>query len=308
MMERDQEDRLRRAFSVPTSDARPIDGCPGDEEIWAASRGDGAPDRVQELLRHSLACPSCAQSWEAAAALGEEATPSTAVVPLRPRRRSILYGLAAAAALLLPTIAVILMLDRAPRPLPPIEDLGPAAIPPLAERVRADLWRVEPEEDQVLQDGGEVRPGDRLYLTLYSEEPVHLYVVNRDAEGEAAVLFPIADAQWKNPLTGGTSHRLPGDTDWAYDSWEVSSAGGRESFIVVASLEPLPEMEAALARMESASPLDPGGVLRGGKPSDPGSATSPDAGLAALDAALERLALGHRTDVVVREITLQNPR
>ena len=109
-------------------------------------------------------------------------------------------------------------------------------------------------------------------------------------------------------MPAATTHRLPGDTTWEYDSWEVSSAGGRESFLVVASLDAVEELESALALLESASPLDPGEFLRGDDPAGPEPDTAPSGAEAALAAALEVLAASGSEKVVIHQITLENPR
>ncbi len=89
----------------------------------------------------------------------------------------------------------------------------------------------------------EVALGDRLMLTLDSPNDVFVYVINWDEQGRAYLLFPMRDSELRNPLSAGAGHRLPGPVGGEPFAWEVSSAGGREHFAVVASRDRLDEFE-----------------------------------------------------------------
>jgi hypothetical protein len=165
--------------------------------------------------------------------------------------------------------------------------------------------------------GERVRRGDRLYLEVKTREPLHVYVLNLDQTGSAYLLFPLPETQAENPLSAGVAHRLPGDPAWDYDSWEVSSAGGRESFIVVAAREPLDGLEQILARLEPATPAGPQEVgaemleaLRGiAKLSRTGGTESVRGEAGEIAEALRALTSSplSREQVAVREIVLDNP-
>lgn len=324
MSERERNDqRMRDAFSSidqPADSADSTVNCPGDEEIWAASRGELSPERAKLLLAHSLECTDCRQSWLAASTLAAEggldeagrsaraeaqsSRPSSRfqdaargrVIPFRTRHHRLIRVISAVAATLVIMFALTTLLNREEvQFLPPI----------LAEQTRTELWRVG--ESQPLKAGDPLRTGDRIYLTVESDVPVHLYLINQDQAGASAALFPVQGAQWNNPLPPGEIHRLPGNTTWQYDSWEVSSAGGRESFMVIAALEPLQELESALSLLDAAVPQDQ--VLRGESMVPTTTGTDPGLAAAALAGALESLRReGSDRSVMVREIVLENPR
>jgi len=292
-------EKLKEVYSAPGGEAARTAACPDDGEIWAASRGELSPDRSRELLAHALECAACEQSWKAAEALAAEAGLAAAatVVPFRSGRRRVAVLLAAAAVLVLALIVI-------PRV---VRKDGPGAGPTWAAGVNTTLWRVGADGDEPLAGGDSVRPGDRIYLTLDTDAPAYVYLINRDQTGESTALFPIEGAQWSNPLPAGTAHRLPGDTHWQYDSWEVSSAGGQESFFVVASAGPLVQLETAIALLEAAGPVDE--FTRGQDPPVRDPRTDPEHREDALSAALQDLT--SRTaggEVIVREIVLENPR
>ena len=285
--ERDDE-RLRDAFVASDGETERTEACPGDEEIWAASCGELPPERTKQLLAHSQDCAACAKSFTVAAGIAVEARIESTVRPFRQRRRPIVYVGAVAAAVVIAIALSILMRT------------GPAspAIPSLGESVQATLWRVGAAEDEPLSGDETLEVGDRLYLELESDVPVHLYVVNMDGAGDASALFPIEGAQWSNPLKPG-SHRIPGETTWEYDSWEVSSAGGQETFQWIASRRPLPQLESALQLLDQASP---GEFIRGADdPPAPGGADAVAAALRDLTSSMSA------EDLVVREIVLDNP-
>ncbi len=304
MSERESDNkRLRDAFSSVDQPAGSTDRCPGDEEIWDASRGELSPERTRLLLAHSLECANCKQSWLAASSLAAEASmpssrPQNAgagqVIPFQVRHHRLLKVISAVAA----TVVLLFLLTT-------VLNREEVAVAPgtLAGQIRTDLWRVG--ESQPLLAGDRLQIGDRLYLTVQSEAPVHLYVINKDQAGESAALFPVPGAQWSNPLSPGEAHRLPGSQDWQYDSWEVSSSGGRESFTVVASLEPLAGLESALALLDAAVPREQ--VLRGRAAVEAVPETDPGKAAAALAAALDALREEIGGAVVIREIVLENP-
>ena len=128
--------------------------------------------------------------------------------------------------------------------------------------------------------------------------------------GRAYVLFPIPDASLQNPLPPGR-HSLPGT------AWEVDSAGGRESILIVASRQPLLDLENELGSVKRASVDGPAEVsatvvatLRGigsvarkePPPTDAGNAP----GVAEAVKRLSRQAASG--SVWIREIVLENPR
>ncbi len=114
-------------------------------------------------------------------------------------------------------------------------------------KVEARLFRSTAGVEETLAPGAAVAPGDRLSLEIRGNEPMHVYVLNYDQAGEAWVLFPLPDCDLQNPLPPGTSHRLPGTRGGESFGWVVSSAGGEEAFIVIASREPLKNFERQIA-------------------------------------------------------------
>jgi hypothetical protein len=86
---------------------------------------------------------------------------------------------------------------------------------------------------------------------------MHVYVLNEDDQGNAFVLFPVPRLDVANPLPGGALHRLPGRVAGESIDWVVTSAGGRERFLVVASREPLRPLERQLAGVRASSPDHP---------------------------------------------------
>jgi hypothetical protein len=89
-----------------------------------------------------------------------------------------------------------------------------------------------------------VRDGDRLRLRVSSNRPSHVYVLNEDAAGNAVVLYPLADGDRMLPAS---TVDLPGATQDPSLAWEVTPGADREEFIVIASLESVAGIEAALA-------------------------------------------------------------
>jgi hypothetical protein len=165
--------------------------------------------------------------------------------------------------------------------------------------------------------GGGVTPGDRLFLELESGEPVHVYVLNEDDQGNRYVLFPLAGLDSANPLPAGVRHRLPGRRSGVPQAWEVSSAGGREAFLVVAARTALPDLERELGSFEAADPArrpehgEPatGDAVLRGIGGLAASSASPAGSSRSLDRLAARLAAQQRADgsVWVQQLELSNP-
>jgi serine/threonine protein kinase len=152
-----------------------------------------------------------------------------------------------------------------------------------------------------------VAPGDLLSLELDTEEQAFLYVLNEDDAGELFVLFPLAGLPQENPLAPGRAHRLPA----ADQDWQVTSAGGTETFLVVASRERLTALEADLEALQAAAegrPVRAAGeaeVLRGVGGLVP--STQPRGRLAALALDLLRRQEEAPGSLWVRRFEVRNP-
>jgi hypothetical protein len=123
---------------------------------------------------------------------------------------------------------------RAPRPAPVAASWT----------VEANLLRHGDGEPTVLLSGDAVAPGDRLSLRWRATRPTWVYVLNADDRGESYLLFPQPRFARGNPLPADSTLVLPGLMDGRDVAWTVTSAGGRETFLVVAGPEPVPELEA----------------------------------------------------------------
>jgi hypothetical protein len=136
---------------------------------------------------------------------------------------------------------------------------------------QAQLVRNDDGIEQKLVDGARVRPGERILLEFEGTRDAHLYVLNEDSLGHLSVLFPLGgQTDLANPLSARELHRLPGSRDGVQGHWVVNDSGERETFLVVASVEPLTELERTIAELPRAGdPLPPEGkrhvtrVLRG---------------------------------------------
>jgi hypothetical protein len=205
------------------------------------------------------------------------------------------------------------------------ESPAEVAQPLVATAEAAGEYRIEAalyvERDGVpvrLRQGTRVAPGDRLSLQLRSSMPAHVYVVNEDEQGEGYLLFPLPGQSLTNPLPAGQMHRLPGVQAGEQVSWQVTSAGGREHFIIFANTAPLSSFEQLFARLPPPDRDNPVqsvglsreavGVLRGvggvvSTPSGAGAAT----GLATEFST--PLIDGEESvrGVWIRQVTLENP-
>jgi hypothetical protein len=172
----------------------------------------------------------------------------------RARRLGVLAGAAVAGVLLLVLVSKL---------------LSPAAF-----HAEAELWLDTQAGPRPLRSGDRLTVGSGLHLDFHSDRPLHVYVLNEDQKGERFLLFPHPRGQLQNPLSAGTLHRLPGLVGGLDQDWKVTSAGGEELVLVLASSEPLKGLEEALRTENAPSPGEAGsypllgprevsGVLRG---------------------------------------------
>ena len=245
--------------------------------------------------------------------------PQTSVIPNH--RRSAVTGTAAwlAAALVVAVASSVFLLTRtSPGEIDPSSAVKapetsavPAAVDPSQYQIRARFHRALASGSEALGAGSRVAPGDRLFVLVHATKPVHLYIVNQDDRGESYLLFPLPGQTLSNPLPGGETHRVPGSVDW-----EVTSAGGREHFLIMASPHPLDALEkvfATLPRAEAGRPVsavplsrDVVGQLRGIGGLAPVASSGP-----ATELLKSAVSLGTDAESVtgpwIRQFTLENP-
>ena len=112
---------------------------------------------------------------------------------------------------------------------------APVSSADAAYTVTAVFYRYTSGAPARLAPADRVRPGDALGLRLEATIPVYVYVVNEDDRGESYLLFPLPGQESVNPLSAATVHELPGAHAGQDVQWQVTSAGGREHFLVFVS-------------------------------------------------------------------------
>jgi hypothetical protein len=135
-------------------------------------------------------------------------------------------------------------------------------------RIDAAFYRDQIGAIERLTPGTRLSPNEALSLQVELSAPAYVYVVNEDESGASYLLFPLPGLALSNPLQPGQRHRLPGTWNGESISWQVTSAGRKEHFLIVASPErslPFEEMFATLPRPSFDKPaikLSPDGVSR----------------------------------------------
>jgi hypothetical protein len=171
---------------------------------------------------------------------------------------------------------------------------------------------------QRLADGDRVAPGDRLSLEIRTPRREWVYVLNADDRGETFLLFPQPSFDVANPIAAESTQVLPGPIGGRENAWTVTSRGGHERFLVVASPAPVPEMEAELRRLP---PVRPGRPIQYARVTEQtlehmrgvgGFAPLPADSRGRGGSAFERLAALARRESAgggwwVRQVTLANP-
>jgi hypothetical protein len=123
----------------------------------------------------------------------------------------------------------------------------PAAAVESAYQIETALYRVRGDSERRLRPGEQVAPGDGLFVKLRVSVPAYVYIVNEDDNDEGYLLFPLPGQSIANPVPAGMTNRIPGTQSGGAYNWQVTSAGGREHFLIFASPERLPAFEKIFA-------------------------------------------------------------
>ena len=121
----------------------------------------------------------------------------------------------------------------------------------------AKLFRESEGAEERLLPGSRVRPGDNLFLQILGSQPMYVYVLDKDDRGRAYALYPGPQYDAKGALAAGIPHRLPGTSKGSRVNWTVTSSGGKETIIVIASRHPQQELEADIASIPVPAPGAP---------------------------------------------------
>lgn len=206
-----------------------------------------------------------------AAALGVESRAERAVPTAAGRRAGSFWRIAAMAALVVAAVAVVWLIptpvpDEPTTPSRSVSPARPAITVPTSlasYTVEAALYRAnERGQRDRLESGERLALGDRLSLEFEASRDLYVYVVNEDEQGRAYALFPMPNLDLANPLPANHKHVLPGSIDGEPKDWQVTTPGGREHLVVLASPERLTEFEAEMDKL----PLPREGQLARGIP------------------------------------------
>ena len=104
-------------------------------------------------------------------------------------------------------------------------------------------------------------------MEIESSRTLYVYVISYDDLGEQYLLFPMNSSDIKNPLPHNEKIRLPGTRNGMQLVWNVTSSGGREHVVVIASPKQLKEFEGAIEVLNTPGyarlPIDATRRLRG---------------------------------------------
>jgi len=268
---------------------------------WEPERRFGSAGEMEQALSDALGI--------------ERPAPSPAAIPRRRVARLPLIAIGVMAVITIALFGLWILQDEPARGTIPVDQSAAVA----DYEIEAALYRVGASgRREIIESGSRLTIGDALTLAIEGSVPLHVYVFNTDEKGAEYALFPLPDLLLQNPLPADVEHLLPGtDGVTDNDSWAVTSAGGREQFVVLASPEPLVEFEAELAKLPrprpgaGAVPVPEGTMMRlrgiGGLTKSPGS--EPDGSADRLFEMAHRLSGGaERVEGVwMREIELLNP-
>jgi hypothetical protein len=214
-------------------------------------RAPGTPALLARIVEQAIA-PDSQRRFASARSL---VTALEASAPLRRGVPARLVAAAAVAALVVLGWAALGPWRGKPAPRPAPEAAGPPALPDYA--VEVNFMKRERAGTTALATGDRVKPGDRLMLEFHASRSAWVYVLNEDERGERYLLFPQPRFDAKNPLAAESTFVLPGTIGGRESAWRVTSAGGREHFLVVASPAPVAEIEAELGRLPAPDPARP---------------------------------------------------
>lgn len=122
--------------------------------------------------------------------------------------------------------------------------------------VEAHLFRAGNHMEERLQPGSRIAPGDQLFLEIEGSRKMYVYVFDEDQEGRAVRLYPLESLDLENPLSPNVRHRLPGEMGGVPYYWNVTSAGGAETILTVASRKPLAAIEATFGALAEAGDVE----------------------------------------------------
>jgi hypothetical protein len=305
----------RHPFVAESLPALAQSAARGPEPALDAERPD-APPALLAAVAQAIAPDPAARFVDARSTL--RALEGASPIASRASHKRVVFALAAVVVLLVLAAALAPSLKRAPVPQPVATTPPPALPAPYA--VEASVVRFGDGATTRLVSGDVVRPGDRLGLEFRATRAAWVYVLDEDERGERYLLFPQPLFDTPNPLAADSTYRLPGTVGGRENAWTVTSRGGREHLLVVASPEKVPELEAELGRLPAPRPGRPIAYARIGEAAverlrGVGGVAPLPAGSAALaprSAAFERFkALAGRESEVrgvwVRQIALENP-
>lgn len=222
-----------------------------------------------------------AERWPTARSFADAL--SSVGAPAAPRRTRPPWPLAVAGILGVAFLGFLVMLRpsaSAPDSSPvPTESRESPASPPSSAETGFGVGLYRTGRPEPLAPGDRLRVGDALHLRVRrNDHPLWLYLVNEDAAGRVYLLFPLAESGRTNPIPPGDV-RLPGAVDGSELDWVVTSEAGHESFLLVSSREPLPDLEGAVNHLQRAS--------RDHRPEAPSTFEEPRRGVGGLEQSAE---------------------
>jgi hypothetical protein len=92
--------------------------------------------------------------------------------------------------------------------------------------------------------------GDHLRLSVMSNEPGYLYVIQQGSSGNWSPIFPIPNSgPDANRVEPGSPYQIPGGSN----NFKIDEHPGMEKLFVVLSREPIRDLDAALQRLKNPS-------------------------------------------------------
>jgi len=233
----------------------------GERLLLRDARSD-LPAEFVRIVDRALATDPRARygsAGEFEAALGRFAEAAPPLEPVRRRRAG--SGIAAIGVLVVALVAVGVWRWSERSQRPPAAAFVPstpaAAAPHESYDIDAAFHKITNRGDERLVAGSRVVPGDRLFFTVRASVPTYLYVVDEPDVGEPYLLFPLPGQTPANPLPANEPTRVPASV-----SWQVTSAGGREHFVVFASPQHIDAFEQEFGRLGTPQVGQPVTALR----------------------------------------------